>query len=127
MLCRRPTEDERAQARLRPVAELGVQVPHGRVALFARAVVLKDGKYSVSVAAKEVESGTYKTDSSKKPAQIDSTITSKGKDEGKTQLGIYKLDGDMMSVAFGKAGGKDRPKNFEGGEDIEVTVLKRKK
>jgi uncharacterized protein (TIGR03067 family) len=79
----------------------------------------------VVVNGKEVENGTYKADPLKKPPTLDLTIA-KGKDEGKTQLGIFKLEKDVFTVAIGAAGGKERPKNFDGGPDIEVTVMKRK-
>ena len=103
----------------------GKKIPDEVVAKIMLTVTVKNGKYSVAVEGKEVESGTYKADASKKPATLDLTIV-KGKDEGKTQLGIFKLDGDNLTVAVGNAG-KDRPKDFDGGADIEVTVLKRKK
>ena len=102
----------------------GKKLPDGLLDKIMLTVVFKEGKYSVLAEGKEVETGSYKTDASKKT--LDLTI-SKGKDEGKTQLGIYKLDGDSLSVAFGAAGSKNRPKNFDGGPDIEVTVMKRKK
>jgi uncharacterized protein (TIGR03067 family) len=103
----------------------GKQIPEDIVAKIMLVVTLKDGKYSVTVMGKEVEAGTYKLNTKKKPFHLDST-PSKGKDAGKVQLGLLKVEGDVMTVAFAKAGSKDRPKNFKGGEGIEVTVLKRK-
>jgi uncharacterized protein (TIGR03067 family) len=104
----------------------GKEVPKDIIAKINLTLVIKEGKYSVSVDGKEVEAGKYKIDTSKKPALLDLTI-GKGKDEGKTQVGIVQVDGDTMQVALGPAGKKDRPKNFEGGPEIEVTTLKRKK
>lgn len=88
--------------------------------------IKEDGKYSVSVMGNSVEAGTYKVDGAKKPAHIDLQITD-GNDKGKTQVGLLKLEGDLLTVAFAKGGSKERPKNFDGGEGIEVTVLKRSK
>src|SRR5437763_1600474 len=88
----------------------GKKLPDDVLAKVMLTVVVKEGKYSVLVEGKEVESGTYKTDAAKKPPHLDVTI-GKGKDEGKTQLGIYKLDGEMLTVAFGSAGAKERPKD----------------
>jgi uncharacterized protein (TIGR03067 family) len=76
---------------------------------------------------KEVENGTYKLDAAKKPAAIDLIIGKGGKDEGKTQLGIYKLEGDVLTVAIAEANSKTRPSSFEGVKGVEVTTLKRAK
>jgi uncharacterized protein (TIGR03067 family) len=89
-------------------------------------LTIKEGKYNVTFMDKEVETGSYKVDASKKPAHLDLTIA-KGKDEGKVQPGIVMIEGDMMTVALGKAGTKDRPKKFEGADGVEVTKLKRAK
>lgn len=89
-------------------------------------VTFKTGKYSVTVIGKEVEAGTYKTDKSKKPAAIDLTIA-EGKEKGKTQLGIYKIEGDVLTIAMTPADSKERPKTFEAADKGEVTVLKRVK
>lgn len=104
----------------------GKKIPDDDVAKIMLVVTIKTGKYSVSVMGNEVEAGSYKVDGKQKPAHLDLTI-SKGKDEGKKQLGLLKVDGDVMTVAMAVAGAKDRPKNFEGGEGIEVTVMKRGK
>jgi len=87
-------------------------------------VTFKGGKYSVVSEGNEVEAGTYKADPSKKPATIDLTIMT-GKDKGKTQPGIYKIEGDTLTVALTPPESKERPKNFEPPERGEVTVLKR--
>jgi uncharacterized protein (TIGR03067 family) len=93
-------------------------------------VVFKDGKYSMNAVRLgrdvEIEAGAYKADPSKKPATLDFTIAKGRKDEGKKLLGIYKLDGDNLTIAFADLG-KDRPKSLEGGPETEVTILKRKK
>jgi uncharacterized protein (TIGR03067 family) len=104
----------------------GKKIPDEVIEKIMLTVTVKAGKYSVSVDGKEVEAGTYKTDDSKKPPYLDLTIT-EGKDKGKTQLGIYKLDGDNLTVAFTTGDNKERPKDFKGGEGLEVSVLKRKK
>ena len=88
-------------------------------------VTIKEGKYTVSVMGNKVEAGTYKLDA-KKPAHIDLTVT-EGDDKGKIQLGLMKVDGDVMTGAFAKADKKDRPKDFEGGEGIDLTIMKRGK
>jgi len=104
----------------------GKKIPDEEFAKIMLVVVIKDGKYTVTAEGNEIESGTFKTDDSQKPAHLTLTIA-KGKDEGKAQLGIYKVDDDKLTVAFGTPGGKVRPKDYEGGEGFEVHVLKRKK
>ena len=89
-------------------------------------VTFKEGKYTVTSAGKQVEAGTYKVDPKTKPAAIDLKIT-EGKDKDKMQVGIYKLEAGELSFAIASVDVKDRPKNFDGGKDIEVTVFKRNK
>jgi uncharacterized protein (TIGR03067 family) len=104
----------------------GKKIPDDVIAKVMMVVTFKEGKYSLTSAGLE-ETGTYTIDAKKKPAQIDLVQTSKGKDKGKLQLGLIKIDGDVMTLVFSKAGSKDRPKDFEAGEAYEVTVLKRGK
>jgi uncharacterized protein (TIGR03067 family) len=62
-------------------------------------------------------SGTFKIDPSKKPKQIDMTVT-KGSDEhtkkyeGKTSKGLYELDGDKLKWLANEPGKDDRPEAF---------------
>jgi uncharacterized protein (TIGR03067 family) len=104
----------------------GKKVPEDILTKINLTVNFKAGKYDVNVMGKEVESGSYKIDAAKKPVQIDMTIA-EGKDKGKVQLGIMKLEKDALTIALGKADSKERPKDFDGGENIEVTILKRNK
>jgi uncharacterized protein (TIGR03067 family) len=104
----------------------GKKVPDEFIAKFMLTLAFKDGKYAVSAGGKQQESGTYKADTSKKPATLDMMVE-EGKDKGKSQLAIYKIDADTLTVALGEAGSGIRPKNFEPADKIEVTVFKRKK
>ena len=95
-------------------------------------VLIKDGKYKVLMHKdndkdKEVENGAYKLDAAKKPPTLDLIIGKGSKDEGKTQLALYKLEGDTLTVAIAGVDAKERPKNFDGGAGVEVTILKRGK
>ncbi|HEX3148208.1 MAG TPA: TIGR03067 domain-containing protein [Gemmataceae bacterium] len=77
----------------------------------------------------EKEEGTIKLDPAAKPATIDLAITA-GEDKGKTQVGIYKIDGDTVVFCFNKPGEKDRPKDFKATADndfILITVKKKPK
>lgn len=88
------------------------------------------GKYTLTPAKDSKAaptSGTYKLDLSKTPATIDMAVKG-GTYDGKTVLGIAKLDADTLTVAFGEPG-KDRPTKFESaaGSGIVVAVHKKAK
>jgi uncharacterized protein (TIGR03067 family) len=75
------------------------------------------------------EEGTIKLDPGKKPATIDLAIT-EGEDKGKTQVGIYKIDGDTITVCLAAPGAKDRPIDFKSTEEnghILATIKRAKK
>ena len=70
---------------------------------------------------------TYTLDAAKKPKAIDLKIIKSGdkKDIGKTQLGIYRLDGDSLTICAGDR----RPTEFAANAKLHtaVVVLKREK
>jgi uncharacterized protein (TIGR03067 family) len=75
------------------------------------------------------EEGTIKLDPGKKPATIDLAIT-EGEDKGNSQVGIYKMDGDTITVCLAPPGAKDRPTEFKSTEEngyILATIKRAKK
>jgi len=70
----------------------------------------KDEKYTFELADMK-ETGTIKLDSGKDMATIDLKIGD-GNDKDKTQLGIYKVDGDTLKFCFAQPGVTERPKEF---------------
>jgi uncharacterized protein (TIGR03067 family) len=68
-------------------------------------MVIEGEKYTATFGGDKVM-GTLKVDPSKAPKEIDATDS-----EGKTILGIYKLDRDQFTVCFASAG-EGRPKEF---------------
>jgi uncharacterized protein (TIGR03067 family) len=89
-----------------------------------------DGKYTITP-PKDSKlgpvSGAYTIDTSKTPATIDMTPRG-GTYDGKTLLGIVKVEGDTMTVAFAEPG-KERPTKFESpaGSGVVVAVHKKAK
>lgn len=104
----------------------GKKVPENEVAKLMMAIIFKDGKYRISFQDKANESGTFKIDGLKRPASLD-LIIQEGKFKGKTRLGIYKLEGDTLTLAWTTAWTKDRPKSIDGAPEVEVVGFKRKK
>jgi uncharacterized protein (TIGR03067 family) len=69
---------------------------------------------------------TVKLDPAKKPKAIDTTPLS-GKFKGKTQMGIYQLEGDELKLCLPNQEVKERPSEFKSpkGSDLAVMTLKR--
>lgn len=86
------------------------------------------GKYSVTPpagsAVPPVE-GTFTADAAKTPGTIDMKPGS-GRYKGQTLQGIFKLEGDTLTVAFAEPG-KDRPAGFESKAGSGVVVVVHKK
>ena|SRR5688572_8636175 len=89
---------------------------------------VKGDKYTFEMGG-EMEDGTIKVDPAKKPATINLEITS-GNDKGKSQVGIYKVDGEAITFCFARPGATERPKEFTSNADnghILLTVRRAKK
>ena len=84
-----------------------------------------DGKnYTNTVGQEVMEEGGYTVDASKMPKTIDFDIK-KGPDAGRKQLGLYKLEGDKLTIVVSPSDSTERPKSLE--DDDFVVVLERVK
>ena len=82
--------------------------------------VAKDGETTITMGGQVYFKAKFSIDPTKKPRAIDYTMT-EGPTKGKTQLGIYELDGDTVKFCFA-APGKDRPTDFTADEGSQRTL-----
>jgi uncharacterized protein (TIGR03067 family) len=100
----------------------------------------KDGKtcelkfakndFTITFDRKDAFKGTFKIDASKKPKQMDLTITEGEKFKGETAQAIYELDGDTLKWCASEPGKAMRPTEFptkEGDGPTLFLVFKRAK
>ena len=95
-------------------------VPEGGVGI----TFSEDGKMTVHEGNRETkETGTYKVDAKKNPAEIDMIPPADKKEP--TIAGIYKIDGDTLMLAFerGNRVAATRPTKFESPEGSAVMVI----
>jgi uncharacterized protein (TIGR03067 family) len=87
-------------------------------------------KFTILIDGKDSYKGTFKIDASKKPKQMDLTVTEGEKFKDETSLALYQIEGDTLKWCAGEPGKKDRPKEFpekQGDSKYLYLVLKRAK
>lgn len=85
-------------------------------------MTFKNGTVTVKTKQKD-EKGTFKLDPSRKPKAID--ITEEGKD--KSYSGIYKLEGDRLTICVPDRADNPRPTEFSAKEGTRQMVLELKR
>ena len=90
-------------------------------------LVIEDDVYRSKLGA-TAETSTFKVDATKNPKEIDFTYTS-GFLKGKTVKGIYKIDGDDLTICRGLSPETDRPDEFAAPADsgLLLVIWKRSK
>ncbi len=84
-------------------------------------LVVDGDKYVLKNEDSAIGRGTTKIDPSKTPKTID-IMPSEGENEGKTEQGIYELNGDDYKICFAGPEGR-RPTEFESKADSGVTYV----
>jgi uncharacterized protein (TIGR03067 family) len=85
--------------------------------------VIAGDKVAVMRGGKVSHTSTIRIDPSKSPKQMD-TIFVRPDGSATVGQGIYKLEGDTLTICSGFAG-DERPERFESTEKTSLTVLKR--
>lgn len=91
-------------------------------------VTIEGNKFTVRRGNEVTQSGTIKFDSIKSQKTFDATVTG-GEGKGSVMLGLYKIDGDTITVCMNYSG-KERPtayKTAEQSESVLVTAKRVKK
>jgi uncharacterized protein (TIGR03067 family) len=82
--------------------------------------VAKDGQTTITIGGQVYFKARFSIDPTRNPKAIDYMMT-EGPTKGKTHLGIYEIDGDLVKFCFA-APGNDRPTEFTAKEGSQRTL-----
>ncbi|OWK45475.1 hypothetical protein FRUB_01806 [Fimbriiglobus ruber] len=110
-----------------PRAEDGTETPAETIK--DRVISIEEGKYTLRDGKEIYATVTFKVDPSREPKWINLTITIADSDfKGKTQPGIYKIDGETLTFCVADIGA-ERPTEFtaKAGSGRILTTYNRQK
>jgi uncharacterized protein (TIGR03067 family) len=85
------------------------------------ALTFAAGKFSARRGEEDGQQGTYSVDPTKSPRQMDITRTN-GPAQGRKQVAIYQLTGDLLKICSCEASG-DRPTGFDTRDRPDCTLM----
>jgi uncharacterized protein (TIGR03067 family) len=86
-----------------------------------RLTLTKEGGYKTELGDQVLFDSTCQIDPAAEPKQID-MIGTEGENKGKAAQGIYKRDGDALTICYTMPG-KPRPEGFESKPGSEATLV----
>lgn len=86
-----------------------------------RLTLTKEGGYKTELGEQVLFDSTCRLDAAKQPAQID-MIGTEGANKGQAAQGIYKLEGDRLTICYTMPG-QQRPANFESQPGSGATLV----
>jgi uncharacterized protein (TIGR03067 family) len=89
-------------------------------------ITITDTKYVQTINGEVVERGSFRIDDTKKPMQVDMSI-SEGQDAGKSQMGVFELSGGVLKAKMANAGDTTRPTDFAPADEAFVFTAVKKK
>jgi uncharacterized protein (TIGR03067 family) len=107
----------------KPVTKDGVKPLVKKKSFEGQTITFQGGKFEIKRGDTVIQAGTHKLDPSKNPKLIDITVT-EGEGKGVVQLGIYELEGYVLTACFDPQG-KKRPtelKTTAGSGHVLVTM-----
>lgn len=75
-------------------------------------ITLEGEKFQTTADGKVIESGTIKLDTTKSPKTYTAEITGDFPNKGEKYNGIYKVDGDTLTLCVNVKAGKEAPSEF---------------
>jgi len=104
----------------------GNKVPAEEIGNINMTFTFKGKNYEQKAGDTLVEAGKQDLDPSKKPKQMDITVTD-GQTKGKKQLAIYEIEGDKLKVCAADHDDTVRPTKFETKEGTKHMLFELKK